>query len=163
LLDWLRLLIGLTKELTFPHLFVNQWKIGDKLGEAHNNPKRKETIVTASHIVIKVSRNPCEMLDKKVTEERGRETKQISGDKGREIADLDLPIDTDQKNEVEEDTEGKDDGTKVSIGTKHTLPVISQRVAKVSQQGKGQGSNKNKILGHHLSPFNVSNNKLIIV
>jgi len=131
LLDWLRLLIGLTKELTFPHLFVNQWEVGNKLGEAHDYPKRKETIVTASHIVIKLSRNPCEMLDKKVTEERGRETKQVSGDKGRAIADLDLPIDTDQKNEVEEDTEGKDDGTKVSIGTKHILPVISQRVAKV--------------------------------
>jgi hypothetical protein len=87
-------LIGLTKELTFPHRFVNQWEISDKLGETHDNPKRKETIVTASHIVIKVKRNPCEMLDKKVTKEGCRETKQVSGDKGREIADLDLPIDT---------------------------------------------------------------------
>ena len=71
------------------------------------------------------------MFDKNITKEGGRETKQVSGDKGKAITYFDLPIDTDQKNEVEEDTEGKDYGTKVSIGTKHILPVISQRVAKV--------------------------------
>ena len=88
------------------------------------------------------------MFDKNINKTGSRQTEEVSGYQGQEITDFDLSIDTEQKNEVEEETKGKDDSPKVSIGQKHCLPVIRQRVAKIGQQRKGQGCNKNQIPGH---------------